>query len=173
MKLRNSSILFSGPVFDIEQFDAEIGDRGWHTFQVIRHPGGVGILPLHADGTVTLIRQARPAIAAPLLELPAGRLGAGESPKECGRRELLEETGLVARDLYPLGFIHPSPGVFDEVVHLFAATGLTQNHPMPEDDELIEPVRLPLAEALQMAKDGRISDAKTIAALFRTEAHYR
>ncbi|HZV82635.1 MAG TPA: NUDIX hydrolase, partial [Geobacteraceae bacterium] len=104
---------------------------------------------------------------------PAGRLDPDESPEACGRRELLEETGLAARDFHPLGFIHPSPGVFDEVVHLFAATGLTQHHPMPEDDELIEPVRIPLAEALQMAKDGRISDAKTIVALFRIGAHYR
>lgn len=173
MKFRNSATLFKGIVFDVEQFDAEVGHKGWHTFQVIRHPGGVGVLPLHADGTVTLIRQARPAVATTLLELPAGRLDPGETPEACGRRELLEETGLVARDLHPLGFIYPSPGVFDEVIHLFAATGLTQNQPLPEADELIEPVRLPLAEALQMAKDGRISDAKTIGALFRTEAHYR
>lgn len=173
MKIRNNSTLFTGKVFDIEQFDAEIGHKGWHTFQVIRHPGGVGVLPLHSDGTVTLIRQARPAVATPLLEIPAGRLDPEESPETCGRRELLEETGLEAEGLHPLGFIHPSPGVFDEVVHLYAATGLTQQHPMPENDELIEPVRLPLADALEMAKDGRISDAKTIVALFRIEAHYR
>lgn len=173
MKFRNSSTLFNGTVFDIEQFDTELGDKGWHTFQVIRHPGGAGILPLHGDGTVTLIRQSRPAVATSLLEIPAGRLDAGETPEECAKRELLEETGLEALNIHPLGFIHPSPGVFDEVVHLFAATGLTQHHPMPEDDELIEPVRIPLAEALQMARDGRISDAKTIAALFRTEAHLR
>jgi ADP-ribose pyrophosphatase len=173
MKTRNSSRLFSGMVFDIEQFDAETGDNAWHTYQVIRHPGGVGVLPLHADGTITLIRQPRPAIAAVTLELPAGRLGSGETPEECGRRELVEETGLVAGNLHPLGCIHSSPGVFDEVIHLYAATGLTQQNPLPDDDEEIEPVRIPLAEALEMARDGRINDAKTIVALFRTGAHYR
>lgn len=173
MRQRNISTLFSGMVFDVEQFDTEIQDKGWHTYQVIRHPGGVGVLPLHGDGTVTLIRQGRPAIAATLLELPAGRLDPAEDPETCGRRELLEETGLVAGSFHPLGFIHSSPGVFDEVVHLFVATDLTQMAAQPEDDEQIEPVRLPLSDARAMARDGRISDAKTIAALFRTEADYR
>jgi len=170
MKQRNKSTLFTGMVFDVEQFEIEISDKGWHTYQVIRHPGGVGVLPLHDDGTVTLIRQGRPAIAATLMELPAGRLDPGEAPETCGRRELLEETGLSAGQLHPLGTIHSSPGVFDEIIHLFAATDLTQLQPLPEDDEQIEPVRLPLTEARAMARDGRISDAKTIAALFRAEA---
>lgn len=173
MKQRNISTLFTGTVFDVEQFDTEIRNKGWHTYQVIRHPGGVGVLPLHEDGTVTLVRQGRPAVAATLLELPAGRLDSAEDPETCGRRELLEETGLVAGKFHPLGFIHSSPGVFDEVIHLFAATNLTQMTPLPEDDEQIEPVRLPLTEARAMARDGRISDAKTIAALFRAEADHR
>lgn len=167
MPIRNSSTLLKGMVFDIEQFDAQIGTKGWHTFQVIRHPGGVGVLPIHSDGTVTLIRQLRPAVSSVLLELPAGRLDPDETPETCGRRELLEETGLVAGDFRPLGFIHSSPGVFDEVIQLYAATALSQHTPSPEADEEIEPVRLPLAEAVQMARDGRISDAKTIVALFR------
>lgn len=170
MNQRNRSTLFTGMVFDVEQFEVEIGDRGWYTYQVIRHPGGAGVLPLHDDGTVTLIRQGRPAVNTTLLELPAGRLGNEEDPELCGRRELLEETGLVAGRFHPLGIIHSSPGVFDEIIHLYAATELTQTTPLPEDDEEIEPFRLPLAEALAMARDGRISDAKTIAALFRAEA---
>jgi ADP-ribose pyrophosphatase len=169
MRFRNISTLLSGNVFDIEQFEAEIGAKGWHTFQVIRHPGGVAVLPLHEDGTVTLIRQPRPAIGMPLIELPAGRLDPAESPETCGRRELLEETGLVAETFHPLGIIHPSPGVFDEVIHLFAATGLSQNSPLPEDDEDIEPLRIPIAEAVRMARQGMITDGKTIAGLFRGE----
>ena len=168
MNLRNSSTILKGMVFDVEQFEVEIGS-GWHTFQVIRHPGGVAVLPLHADGTVTLIRQKRPAVGRKLIELPAGRLDPDESPENCGRRELLEETGLVAADFHPVGIIHSSPGVFDEIIHLFVATGLTQKTPAPEADEEIEPLRVPLAEALQMARQGVITDCKTIAALFRGE----
>jgi ADP-ribose pyrophosphatase len=171
MNLRNISTVLVGKVFDVEQFDVEIC-KGWHTFQVIRHPGGVAVLPLHTDGTVTLIRQPRPAVGISLLELPAGRLDPDEPPENCGRRELLEETGLVAADFHPVGIIHSSPGVFDEVIHLYVATGLTQNSPAPEADEDIEPVRIPVREALHMARDGRITDGKTIAALFRGAPFY-
>ena len=80
MITRDGKMLFQGLVVDLEQFDVQVGHKGWHTFQVVRHPGGVGVLPLHEDGTVTLIRQLRPAVEATLLEIPAGRLGKGEDP---------------------------------------------------------------------------------------------
>ncbi|TWJ13537.1 NUDIX hydrolase [Geobacter argillaceus] len=167
MVTRDRQMLFQGLVVNLEQFDVQVGSKGWHTFQVVRHPGGVGVLPLHADGSVTLIRQLRPAVDATLLEIPAGRLDKGEEPADCGRRELLEETGLSAETLIPLGMLHTSPGVFDEAIHLFLATDLHQGIAQPEAYEEIETVRLPLADALVMARDGRISDGKTIAALFR------
>ncbi len=167
MIIRDRSILFQGLVVNLEQFDVQVGNKGWHTYQVVRHPGGVGVLPLHEDGSVTLIRQLRPAVDATLLELPAGRLGQGEDPADCGRRELREETGLSAENLAPLGLLHSSPGVFDETIHLYLATGLQQGAAEPEAYEDIETVRLPLTEALAMARDGRISDGKTITALFR------
>jgi ADP-ribose pyrophosphatase len=169
MKSCNHETVFNGLVIDIEQMEVEIGRHGRHTFQVIRHPGGAGVLPVHDDGTVSLIRQLRPAVDAVLLEVPAGRLSPGEPPAECARRELHEETGITAAQLIPLGSVYSSPGVFDEVIHLFAATGLTQGVAEPEVDEEIELLCLPLDEALQMASDGRISDAKTLAALFRWE----
>lgn len=169
MNIRNSTTILSGKVFEVEEFEVEIGQQGWHTFQVIRHPGGTAVLPLHADGTVTLISQPRPAIGRRLLELPAGRLDPEETPEACGRRELQEETGLLAGRLHSLGIIHSSPGVFDEIIHLFIATDLRQSAPDPEADEEIEAVRLPLTEALKLARSGGITDAKTIAALFRCE----
>jgi len=167
METRNRATLFEGLVIDIEQMEVKIGVKGWHTFQVVRHPGGVGVVPLHDDGSVTLIRQLRPSVEATLLEIPAGRLDPGEPPEVCGLRELGEETGLAAARLESLGTICPSPGVFDERIHLYLATGLNQGEADPEHYEEIETVRLPLAEALAMAADGRISDGKTIAALFR------
>jgi ADP-ribose pyrophosphatase len=164
---RNRAMLFSGLVVNIEQMEVKVGEKGWHTYQIVRHPGGVGVLPLHGDGTVTLIRQLRPAVDAIMLELPAGRLDAGEEPAQCGMRELVEETGLVAGTLESLGIIYPSPGVFDEVVHLFLATELTQGEPDPEHYEDIETVRIPLRQAVGMVLDGSINDGKTAVALFR------
>jgi ADP-ribose pyrophosphatase len=170
METRNRQTLFRGLVVDLEQLEVKVGEKGWHLYQIVRHPGGVGVLPLHDDGTVTLIRQLRPAAGQHLLEVPAGRLAPGEAPDACGRRELAEETGLTAQRLEPLGSLHTSPGVFDEVVHLYLATGLHQAEPDPEAYEEITTVRLPLAEALAMARDGRISDGKTITALLRAAA---
>jgi ADP-ribose pyrophosphatase len=168
METRNRSTLFKGLVVDIEQMEVRIGEKGWHVYQVVRHPGGVGVLPMHDDGTVTLIRQLRPSVGGKLLEIPAGRLHPGELPADCGRRELAEETGLSARTILPLGPFYPSPGVFDEVIHLFLGEGLTQGAPEPEHYEEIETVRLPLEEALRMAgNDDGIRDGKTIVALLR------
>jgi len=164
---RTDCSLFNGLVYDIEQMRVEIGSRGSHTFQIIRHPGGAGVLPVHDDGSVSLIRQLRPAVDAFLLEVPAGRLGPNEPPILCAGRELREETGLFAERLLSLGTIHSSPGVFDEIIHLFAATGISQGEAAPEDDEDIEVIRMPFTEALAMAAQGGIGDAKTIIALFR------
>ncbi len=170
METRNHATIFKGLVVDIEQMEVKIGERGWHTYQIIRHPGGVGVLPLHDDGTVTLIRQLRPAANGFLLEIPAGRLHPGEDPAVCGLREMTEETGLRAGRMDSLGTFRASPGVFDEVIHLYLATGLTQGEAEPEQYEEIETVRLPLPEALQMAALGDINDGKTITALFRAAA---
>lgn len=167
MDVSERRTIFNGLVVDIEQMEVRIGSRGRHTFQIIRHPGGAGVLPVHGDGTVSLIRQLRPAVDKRLIEIPAGRLNPGEPPAECAARELLEETGMTAANLIPLGLVHSSPGVFDEIIHLFAATGISQGQAQPEEDEEIEVVRLTVAEVLAMIAEGRISDAKTVAALFR------
>lgn len=167
MESRNRTTLFRGLVVNVEHMEVKFGEKGWHPYQVVRHPGGVGVLPLHEDGTVTLIRQLRPAIGSRLLELPAGRLAPGEDPAACGRRELAEETGLRANTMLPLGTIHPSPAVFDETIHLFLATGLTQKQSDPEQYEEIGSIRIPFEQARRMAMNGEIRDGKTIAALFR------
>jgi ADP-ribose pyrophosphatase len=167
MEIRDRKILFQGLVVDLEQMEVKIGEKGWHVFQIVRHPGGVGVLPLHDDGTVTLIRQLRPAVNQRMLEVPAGRLDPGEDPAVCAGRELLEETGLVATKLESLGFMYSSPGVFDEAIHLFLATGLAQQEAEPEHYEDIETVRIPFTDALRMAVRGEITDGKTSLTLFR------
>jgi len=171
MNEHDRKTIFKGMLFNIEQLDVEVGLKGRHTFQVIRHPGGAGVLPVHGDGTVSLIRQLRPAVEKMVMEIPAGRLSPGEPPVECARRELLEETGLRADRMVPIGTILSSPGVFDEVIHLYAALDLSEGVAEPEADEDIEVVRLKIVDVLAMAADGRISDAKTLAALFRWHLH--
>lgn len=136
------------------------------TLEVLRHPGASAVLPLHDDRTVTLLRQHRHAAGGELWEVPAGKLEPGEPPEACARRELAEEAGLVG-ELRAIGFIHPAPAYTDERIHLFVATRLAPAPLAHEDDEVIVPVRLPLAEALRMADSGVITDAKTLVALYR------
>ncbi|HEY8547227.1 MAG TPA: NUDIX hydrolase [Acidimicrobiales bacterium] len=136
--------------------------------EVLHHPGAVAALPLHDDGTVTLVRQYRVAVDDELWEIPAGlRDVDGEPPAETARRELAEEAGLKADHLEHLTTFFNSPGCSDESVVVFLATGLVEipddRHGAEEEHMLVE--RFPLDDALAMVDDGRIADSKTVIAL--------
>ncbi|HYZ98918.1 MAG TPA: NUDIX hydrolase [Acidimicrobiales bacterium] len=136
--------------------------------EVVHHPGAVGVVPQHDDGTVTLVRQFRAALGRDLWEVPAGlRDVTGEPPEETARRELAEEVGLRAERLEHLATFHNSPGFSDEAVVVYLATGLAEvpddRQGMEERHMLVERVRLD--DALDMIDDGRITDAKTVIGL--------
>ena len=133
--------------------------------EIIRHPGAAAVVPLHDDGTVTLVRQYRHAGGGMHIELPAGVLEAGEEPEACAARELSEEVQLAAHTLTHLSTIHTTPGFTDERIHIFLGTGLSVTNGVPEDDEFLQPVRLPLTEAIAMVRSGAITDGKTICGL--------
>lgn len=138
--------------------------------EVVEHPGAVVVLPLFDDGRVLLEDHYRFAIGGNLLEAVAGTLSPGEDPAACARRELLEETGLVAEELIPLGSFYASPGVMTEVIHTYLARGLARRERHLEEDEVLEPVEAPFGEALEWAVSGKIRDGKTIATLFLAKA---
>ncbi|MEZ4281209.1 MAG: NUDIX hydrolase [Myxococcota bacterium] len=132
---------------------------------LLKHPGAAAVVPFLADGRVVLIRQYRFAAGGYLLEVPAGKLDAGEAPERCAARELEEETGYRAGRLEKLGSIWPSPGFTDEKIHLFAAYDLTLAQQRLESDEIIELVPMPFEAALAAVADGGIEDAKSGMAL--------
>lgn len=134
--------------------------------EVVRHPGAAVVLPELPDGRLVLVRVFRHAAGGWMLEAPAGTLDPGESPEACAGRELVEETGWRAGRLRPLGSWYPSPGLFDETMHLFHATGLEAAERAPEEDELVEPVVVTRAEAAALVRDGSLRDGKTLLALF-------
>ena len=138
--------------------------------EVIHHPGGAASVAIDARGDVCLLRQFRHAVGGWLWELPAGCLDPGESPGTTARRELLEEAGVVAETWQSLGEMVSSPGVFTERVHLYLATDLAAGPASPAADEVIELHWLPFGQALVMARDGEISDAKTVIGLLRAQA---
>ncbi len=136
------------------------------TKHVVEHPGAVVIVPALDDDRVCLIRNHRVAVGETLVELPAGTLEPPEPPATTAERELQEETGYRAERFRPLGAFYMSPGILNERMHVFLAEGLTPGDPDREPGEEIENLVVPRDEALAMAADGRIADAKTIAALF-------
>lgn len=137
--------------------------------EVCEHVGGVGILPIDAEGNVVLVRQFRYPFLEELLEIPAGKLDHGETEdiETCGIRELKEETGYTAGKIIPLGAMYPSPGFLTEVTYLFAALDLAAGETQPDEDEFVEQKRFPIAEVERMIADGELRDAKTIAAMYR------
>jgi ADP-ribose pyrophosphatase len=135
------------------------------TRETIQHPGAVVIVPLLDDGRVCLVRNYRLAVNATLIELPAGTLEPGERAEIAAKRELAEETGYDAGRMEALGQMLMSPGILNERMHVFVATSLAAGTAAPEADEEIETLLASWAEALAMIDDGRIQDAKTIAAL--------
>ena len=133
--------------------------------QIIRHPGAVVILPLLDDGQICLIRNHRFAVDEKLVELPAGTLEPGEDPLPAAHRELAEETGYRARSMTRLTAFYTSPGILDERMTLFLAAGLTPGPTKLEPGEHLVSFLATWDEALEMTRDGRIQDAKTLAGL--------
>jgi ADP-ribose pyrophosphatase len=135
----------------------------------IRHPGAVVILPVLDTERVVLLRNFRFMVGDTLWEVPAGTVEPNEPLEACARRELLEETGYAAAKWRSLGYFYASPGVLDEKLHLFVAEELTPGPAKPEPDEQLEPVIVPLADAIKMCLDGTIRDAKTVMSLLLWE----
>ena len=133
--------------------------------EVVGHPGGAGIVVYFDDATTALVRQYRHPARGYVLEIPAGKLDPGERPEQTAARELEEELGVVAARLEELSAFYTTPGFCAEKLWVFLATGLRETAPGREPDEIIEVVRVPLADALALVASGEIEDAKTIIGL--------
>jgi len=140
--------------------------------EVVVHPGAVIILPVLGDGRIVLIKNRRHTVHETLLELPAGTLerdggGVTEDPCACAARELTEETGYRAEKVESFGWFYTSPGILTEKMYAFIATGLSAGDQALEDNEQIEVAAMAPEEALQLIRENRIVDAKTIATLLK------
>jgi len=164
---------FRGRIVEAFQQRVALPNGASMLLDVVRHPGGAGVVAVDGRGEVCLLRQYRPVLQEWLWEIPAGVVDAGETPRAAALRELAEETGLAAERLEPLGAVCSSPGVYTEQVHLYLATGLRAGGASPDRDELFEIRWLALDEAVAMARDGTIRDAKSVAGLWRAEAALR
>lgn len=163
-KILNSQKVFDGRVFKVTVDTISEGELTYQR-EVVHHNGSAVIIPVFDDGTVVLVRQYRHPAVRYLLEAPAGTLAEGERPEVGAARELQEELGLVASRLDKLSEFFVSPGFLEEKMWVYLATDLSEGKQLLDDDEILEIVRIPIEEALEMITSGEIQDAKTIIGL--------
>jgi ADP-ribose pyrophosphatase len=157
-----SRTAYAGRLLRLNEDEVELPDGGRARREYVLHPGAVVIIPLMDEDTLLLEHQYRYPLQRHFLELPAGKIEAGEPPAETARRELLEETGYLAQRWEFLTTLYPCVGYSDERIELFLAHDLRfEGHP-GEDDEFIETLELPIDLALEKVFAREITEAKTI-----------
>lgn len=160
-----SEQVFDGSLLKVHRDRVRLPDGGEATREYIRHPGAVAIVPLFDDGRVLLERQFRYPHGREFIEVPAGKLEPGEPHLETAKRELLEETGYSAAEWTRLGVIHTAIAYTDEAIDLYVARKLTLSERKLDAGEFLEVFSVPFGEAVEMVRDGRITDSKSVAAL--------
>jgi ADP-ribose pyrophosphatase len=177
-RLISSKLAFKGKVFSVVSDKVEEANGHIHTRDVIRHNGSVVILAVDEskdplDPEIVFERQYRHAAGRTLIELPAGRCEAHESPLAAAKRELIEETGYRAKRWTLLTKYFASPGFLGEWMQIYLARGIRPGVAAPEPDETIEVFRLSLSEALALVTSQKIYDGKTLIGLLLYDAARR
>ena len=160
----SSEMKFDGKLIKVTYDIADVnGKEAWR--EVVHHPGASAVVAIDEDNRIIMEKQFRYALNDYLLEIPAGKLDAGEDPLVCAKRELEEETGIIASEWISLGTIATSPGFCNEVIHLYVAKGLSKGEIHWDEDEYVEVERYTFDELLQRIKEEKIKDSKSLSAL--------
>lgn len=160
----SSEMKFDGKLIKVTYDIAEVnGKEAWR--EVVHHPGASAVVAIDEDNRIIMEKQFRYALNDYLLEIPAGKLDASEDPLVCAKRELEEETGIIASEWISLGTIATSPGFCNEVIHLYVAKGLSKGEIHWDEDEYVEVERYTFDELLQRISEEKIKDSKTLSAL--------
>jgi ADP-ribose pyrophosphatase len=161
--------IYRGKILDLSLSRFNSDAKGEVQLEIVHHNGGAGTLPLFDDGSIALVRQWRYALGRYSLEIAAGRIEPGHTPEETAARELEEELGYRAGELQKIGEFHIAPGYCEERLFVYLATALELCAQNLDDDEEIEAVRMPFADALALVRSGEIDDAKSIITLLLAE----
>ena len=164
-KILNSELVYKGKTlnFKIDKIILPNGREAKR--EIVEHPGSVAILPLIGKNKFLFVKQFRQPVKKILLEIPAGRIEAGENTKECAIRELAEETGHTTDNLKKLASVYLAPGYSSEIIHIFLAQNLKKSEAKPDEDELIQNMILGKKDVLNKILSGKINDSKTIIAI--------
>ena len=169
-KKLTSKQIFDGKVVKLFVDTVELPDGSEAIREIVRHPGAVCVVPVTDNGDVIVVKQYRYAFEQIMLEIPAGKLEPGEDPYEAVKRELEEESGVVAGNIEYMGEIFTTVAIFDEKIHTYLATDLEFKNAHPDEDEFLEVFRMPLDELVREILEGNIPDGKTQVAALRVAA---
>ena len=164
--INSHATLHEGRVFNLVKENYTLDNGVTADMDFIQHPGAAAMVPMLNQKEVILIKQYRHAIRKFIWEIPAGTLDPLESPINCAKRELIEETGYASNQWHQLGTITPLPGCSNERIHIFLALDLKPAEQHLNEDEMLKVHQVNLEEALQMILKGEINDGKTISGLF-------
>lgn len=157
--------IYQGKFLDFYQDEVELPNGRNAIREYLHHPGAVAVVPILDDGRIILVRQYRYPTERALLEIPAGKLDPGETPEECLARELIEETGYKPTKMTRLTSFWTTPAFTDEVIHLYAASGLIPCQSEPDADEFLELVALTPEEVRHFLLTEQVVDSKTALAI--------
>lgn len=166
-KTIDSREIFKGRIIHVRLDTVRLPNGKEGIREVVEHPGGVAILAIDSEDRVLLVRQYRYPFERVMTEVPAGKREPGEPPFITAQRELQEEVGATADTWTELGTLIPSPGCYGETLYLYMAQDLHFGATHPDEDEFLEPLRVPLDEAVRQCMDGTLTDAKTVAAILK------
>jgi ADP-ribose pyrophosphatase len=161
----DSETVFRGRLLHVKKDRVRLPDGGESGREYILHPGAAVILALFDNGDILLERQHRYPLRRDFIELPAGKFDPGETDLACAQRELIEETGYAAAEWEELITFHPCIGYSDERLVYYRAEGLTHVGHAMDEDEFLEILRVPFEQAIDMVRDGRITDGKSVMGL--------
>ena len=164
-----SATVFEGKLLRVKCDAIRLPDGKPATREYIEHNGAVMIIPVLDTGELVMERQFRYVLHTHCLEFPAGKIDPGEEPLGTAKRELLEETGYVAREWTYLTTIHPTVAYSTERILIYLARGLEHRGSKLDEGEFLEVLNLPLDRLLELVRAGEISDVKTIIGVFWLE----